>query len=91
VRREVWKRDGGRCQWPVASGICGSTHRAEVDHVKPRALGGLATVEDCRVLCKAHNLRAAREVFGDAWMDRFTRNPRAGPSEERAKGGGRRR
>ncbi|HEX9243092.1 MAG TPA: hypothetical protein VF875_11680 [Anaeromyxobacter sp.] len=24
-----------------------------------------------------HNLLAAREVFGDAWMDQFTRNPRA--------------
>src|SRR5215831_11410962 len=28
VRREVWSRDQGRCQEPLASGgICGATHR----------------------------------------------------------------
>src|SRR5512133_3457405 len=78
VKREVWKRDQGKCQWSLASGgICGSTRRCEIDHMKPRALGGESTVENCRICCDLHNDRAAREVFGDAWMDRFTRNPRA--------------
>jgi 5-methylcytosine-specific restriction endonuclease McrA len=37
VRREVWSRDQGKCQWPVAGGgTCGSTLRLEVDHVVPR-------------------------------------------------------
>ena len=80
VRRAIWERDGGRCQWPVASGgICGSTHRLELDHVHPRALGGAATIENTRLLCDVHNDLAAREAFGDDWMDRFTRNPRTGP------------
>ncbi len=79
VRRAVWERDRGTCQWPMASGgICGSTRRCEIDHIKPRALGGESTVENCRVCCDRHNDRAARVVFGDAWMNRFTRNPRAG-------------
>ncbi len=77
VRRAVWERDGGRCQFKLASGeICGSTLRVEIDHVTPRALGGPSTVENCRLACRPHNGRAAREVFGDAWMDRYTRNPR---------------
>jgi hypothetical protein len=78
VRRAVWKRDGGRCQFRLASGeICGSTRRLEIDHHPvPRALGGPSTVENCRLACDVHNDRAAREVFGDAWMDQFTRNPR---------------
>jgi 5-methylcytosine-specific restriction endonuclease McrA len=76
VRREVWKRDGGRCQWPVASGgVCGSTTRVELDHSLPRARGGPPTVENLRLLCRSHNDLAAREIFGNAWMDRFT-NPR---------------
>ncbi len=86
VRRAVWDRDEGKCQWPMASGgICGSTRRCEIDHIRPRALGGESTVENCRVCCDRHNDRAAREVFGDAWMDRFTRNPRAStaPTAER--------
>jgi hypothetical protein len=74
VRREVWNRDEGRCQFRLESGeICGSTHRLEVDHIQPAALGGVATVEGCRLACEPHNKLAARRIFGDALMDRFTR------------------
>ncbi len=83
VRRAVWKRDGGECQFRLASGeICGSTIRVEIDHVTPRALGGPPTEENCRLACRPHNDRAAREVFGDACMDRYTRNPRRGARHE---------
>jgi len=75
VKRAVWARDGGRCQWPVdGGGICGSTLRIELDHVVPRARGGPSTVENTRLLCKVHNHLAARHAFGDVWMDRFTRS-----------------
>jgi hypothetical protein len=73
VRREVWIRDGRRCQWPTADGgTCGSTWRVQYDHVVPVALGGESTVGNVRLLCAAHNDAAAREAFGDGWMDRFT-------------------
>jgi hypothetical protein len=51
--------------------------------VKPLALGGLSTVDNIRLLCRSHNLEAARLVFGDAWMDRYTKNPRKPPPEPR--------
>ena len=74
VRRAVRERDGGRCQWPLESGgVCGSTLRVELDHVKPRALGGLSTISNMRCLCATHNQLAARKAFGDGWMDLFTR------------------
>jgi 5-methylcytosine-specific restriction endonuclease McrA len=73
VKREVRARDQGKCQWPVAGGgVCGSTVRLEVDHVVPRGKGGPSTLENCRILCKPHNLEAARQVYGDAHMDLFT-------------------
>jgi 5-methylcytosine-specific restriction endonuclease McrA len=72
VKREVMKRDEGKCQWKLADGgICGATVRLEIDHVQPRGRGGSSTVENCRLLCKAHNLEAAREAYGDAHMDLF--------------------
>jgi hypothetical protein len=78
VRRAVWERDGGKCQWRLESGeICGSTHRLQLDHVTPRAAGGASTIENCRILCGSHNDLAARRFFGDAWMDRFTGRKRA--------------
>jgi 5-methylcytosine-specific restriction endonuclease McrA len=77
VKRAVWIRDGGRCQWRLENGeICGSTVGLEFDHVQPRALGGPSTVENIRIACRPHNQVAARRAFGDAWMDRFTRKRR---------------
>jgi len=81
VRRAVWLRDRGRCQWPLdCGGVCGSRVRIELDHVRAKALGGKATVDGMRLLCRFHNQFAARLAFGDAWMDRFTRGARAGES-----------
>jgi hypothetical protein len=72
VKRAVWRRDEGRCQWPLASGgVCGSKTRLQLDHVVPLARGGVSTVSNIRVLCAFHNGLAARQVFGAAWMDRF--------------------
>ena len=73
VKRAVWLRDGGRCQWPVeGGGVCGSTLRVEIDHVVPVGRGGSSGVEDLRCLCDFHNQLAARQVYGDVHMDRFT-------------------
>ncbi len=81
VKRAVWKRDGGRCQWAVdGGGVCGSTHQVELDHVVPRGRGGPPTIENTRCLCRFHNQLAARRVYGDAWMDAFTRGGTAGES-----------
>jgi 5-methylcytosine-specific restriction endonuclease McrA len=79
VKREVAKRDEGKCQWKMADGgVCGATVRLEVDHVVPRGRGGPSTVENCRILCKPHNLEAARQAYGDAHMDLFTRGRSSG-------------
>ncbi|MCX5730869.1 MAG: HNH endonuclease, partial [Deltaproteobacteria bacterium] len=72
VKREVVKRDQGKCQWKLADGgVCGATVRLEIDHVVPRGRGGLSTVENCRILCRAHNIEAARQVYGDAHMELY--------------------
>jgi hypothetical protein len=72
VRRAVWARDAGRCTWPLdGGGFCGSTHRLELDHVIPWAEWGPSTVENLRVVCGRHNALAARQVFGERWMDRY--------------------
>jgi 5-methylcytosine-specific restriction endonuclease McrA len=79
VKREVRRRDEGKCQWALdGGGVCGSTTRLEIDHVVPRGRGGASTVENCRVLCDVHNGEAARQVYGDAHMDLFARNPVVG-------------
>jgi len=74
VRREVWIRDGGRCQWPLESGgICGSTLGVEFQHRIPVAMGGPSTAENICLHCRFHNVLAARAAFGDEVMNRYTR------------------
>ena len=75
VRREVWSRDEGKCQWPLDSRrICGSTLRLEIDHIVPRGRGGPSSIDNCRLACKFHDQLAARQVYGDKHMDLFTRS-----------------
>jgi len=78
VLREVWKRDGGRCQFRLANGeICGSTCRVEAHHREARAHGGgHATAEDLVLLCDVHHDLVTREQFGDDWIDRCVRERR---------------
>jgi hypothetical protein len=77
LRREVWKRDQGRCQWPMeGGGICGSTFQPELDHIDGFQPGKPITAEDLRVCCDPHNQEHARQVFGDAYMSQFRRRER---------------
>lgn len=74
VKRAVWKRDGGKCQWHLASGgICGSTKRLELAHRQARAQGGLPTIDNIRLLCRFHNQLEARMQLGEEFMERFSR------------------
>jgi 5-methylcytosine-specific restriction endonuclease McrA len=69
VRREVWVRDEGRCQYPLdGGGICGSTVRLELHHVIPVALGGPPLAISLSLRCSSHNKADAWEVLGGAVM-----------------------
>ena len=82
MKRAVWARDAGQCQWPLdTGGICACTRRLELDHVRPKAQGGPTTIENLRVLCRFHNTLSARRAFGDAWMDGFTAEAARGRSD----------
>lgn len=74
VRRAVWERDAGCCSWVGPTGHhCGSKHQLEFDHIVPFALGGEATVEQVRLLCRAHNRRWAQLTLGEQLMAQYAR------------------
>jgi hypothetical protein len=65
VKRTVWKRDQGRCAFVSRSGRrCSERGRLEYHHVQAYALGGLATVENIALRCRAHNAHEGVQVFG---------------------------
>ncbi|MBI4376814.1 MAG: HNH endonuclease [Elusimicrobia bacterium] len=66
VRRAVWARDGGRCSYIGPEGVrCQSRRMLELDHIKPKALGGGSDVNNLRLLCRPHNDAERRRVLGE--------------------------
>jgi hypothetical protein len=77
VKREVWRRDGGKCQYPLPNGdVCGSTRKLEFHHRHARGLGGPPTTGNVTLHCRFHNLLEARRDFGDGLMNGYARDPR---------------
>ncbi|MBI5169500.1 MAG: HNH endonuclease [Candidatus Eisenbacteria bacterium] len=69
VKREVWERDGGRCTFVGTDGHrCTCRERIEFDHRVPVAKGGASTVENVRLLCRAHNQYEAERLLGERFM-----------------------
>jgi 5-methylcytosine-specific restriction endonuclease McrA len=65
VRKQVWRRDEGRCAFVSSDGRrCGSTHQLEFHHVQPFAKGGPATASNLALRCKPHNGFHALKDFG---------------------------
>lgn len=66
ARRTVWSRDGARCSYIGTTGVrCLSRRFLEIDHVKPRSLGGDDAVGNLRLLCRAHNDSERRRILGE--------------------------
>ena len=64
VKREVWKRDEGRCAFVGRQGRCGERNFLEYHHVVPHALGGPPTAANIELRCRAHNAYEAEVHFG---------------------------
>jgi len=65
VKRAVRQRDGDRCTFTSAGGRrCEARRFLEFDHIHPVARGGVATLENLRLRCRAHNRYQAERMFG---------------------------
>ena len=56
VRKEVWRRDGGRCV------DCSSRERLEYDHIIPVSKGGSNTARNIELRCETCNRRKAAQI-----------------------------
>jgi 5-methylcytosine-specific restriction endonuclease McrA len=64
VRREVWRRDEGRCAFVGRGGRCTETTFLEYHHVRPYAAGGEPTTANIELRCRTHNAYEAALFFG---------------------------
>lgn len=71
VQRAVRERDGEQCTFTNAHGQrCSERRFLTIEHIVPFAAGGPTSVENCCLLCSAHNQYRARRVFGDRHIAR---------------------
>jgi hypothetical protein len=57
IKKEVWKRDKGRCV------LCGATDNLHFDHDLPWSKGGTSLLaENVRILCARHNLEKRDKI-----------------------------
>jgi hypothetical protein len=57
IKKEVWKRDGGKCV------ICGDSKNLHFDHDLPFSKGGTSLlVNNVRLLCIKHNLQKSDKI-----------------------------
>jgi 5-methylcytosine-specific restriction endonuclease McrA len=71
IRKAVHDRDGGQCAHRYENGRrCPNKAKLEFDHIVPVAKGGRTTIDNLRLLCRAHNQYAADQAFGQHFMDK---------------------
>jgi len=78
IRREVWRRDGGRCTFVDEQGRrCRGTRCVEYHHENPYGKGGQHAVGNIALRCRAHNQYQADLDFGIDFMrgKRGSNNP----------------
>ena len=79
IRREVARRDGGRCSYVSPRGRkCGAQEFLEFHHLEPWARAGTHSVDGIALRCRAHNQYAACRDFGEEQMARFRRRTGSG-------------
>ena len=84
VRREVFKRDGGRCAFVNREGRrCESGWQLEFHHCVPYARDGPHTVGNVELRCRAHNQYEAELELGRTFME--TRRRRRESANSRPK------
>jgi hypothetical protein len=63
VKREVWRRDDGRCAYIGRAGRCTERSFLEYHHVQPYAAGGAAMAANIELRCRVHNAYEASLFF----------------------------
>ena len=74
IKRAVYERAEGRCEFVDESGRrCTETGGLEFDHLEGFARTHIHSVDGIRLVCRGHNVHAAEQLYGRAYMDRVRR------------------
>jgi hypothetical protein len=63
LRKAIWQRSLGLCEFQAEGRRCSSLYRLEIDHITALALGGSHVFSNLRLLCREHNQFEARRML----------------------------
>ena len=71
--RAVLQSGMGECSFrdPRTGVKCKSRYQIQIDHIRPKALGGSDRPKNLRPLCRQHNLFEAERIFGKSKIARY--------------------
>jgi hypothetical protein len=70
IERAVWERDQAQCTFVDGEGRrCAERRFLTIEHRTPHARRGPPTLDNLCLLCSAHNLENARQIFGEPYID----------------------
>ena len=82
IKREVYERDGGQCAFVAPDGRrCEERGGLEFEHTEGFARTRRHAVEELKLLCRAHNQRAADKLYGREFMEAKRRGTFPGNGE----------
>jgi 5-methylcytosine-specific restriction endonuclease McrA len=71
LKKSVFERAAGQCEYTHEGRRCSCRNFLQVDHIVPLGQGGSTSEENIRVLCHAHNQWAAMQSYGRKKMEGF--------------------
>jgi 5-methylcytosine-specific restriction endonuclease McrA len=73
LKRKLFKIAGHQCQYisNLNGKRCSEKRELAIDHIYPFAMGGETKEENLRILCRSHNILAAKEFYGRHKIDGF--------------------
>ncbi len=76
VRNAVFRKSGGQCECHDRKNDrrCAGRHFLEVNHIRPRVLGGTNETVNLTALCRTHHLLMAERKFGRPHIESFRRH-----------------
>ena len=71
LKRLIWKRARGQCQYFANGRRCASRYALQIDHIHPFGKGGTKTEENLRLLCRTHNAHKNLRDYGFIYSSRL--------------------
>lgn len=70
LKRLIWKRAQGQCEYAATGKRCSSRYALQMDHIHPFGKGGESAPDNLQLLCRTHNAHKNLDDYGFLYRHR---------------------